>query len=184
MKINKPIGSVIMVVVALILIFLFLIPAYQKMNALQNELTRKQVEYDGKLAYYTKIDDLIKGIEDRKEALEKIDSALPSDFYFSSLVYFFQKESALAGLGVTSTTLSQISPPNKKTKIRDIIFNLNVSGTYDDFKNFLSVLDQSARLFEVNSVSFSTPAALQNTRSVNAASRTYNFDIEIQTHAY
>jgi len=184
MKINKPISSIIIFIIILMLVFLFLIPTYKKMNDFQNTLIQKQVEYDGKFIYYTKIAEIIKNIDDRKDALEKIESALPSDSYFSSLIYFFQKEATVAGLQITSATLSQISPPDKKTNIRDIVFNLNISGTYGNFKNFLATLDQSARLFEVNSVSFNTPAILQTGRQVNPQSKTYNFDIEIQTHAY
>lgn len=183
MKINKPISSIITFVIILMMVFLFLIPTYQKMNDLQNSLVQKQAEYDGKFVYYTKIASILKEIDSRKDAMEKIDSALPSDSYFSPLVYFFHKEAVLTGLTATSVRLSQITPPNKKTKIRNIVFNLQLSGTYENFKKFLASLDTSARLFEVNSVSFSTPTTPLQGR-LPQASRTYNFDVEIQTHAY
>ncbi|MSU54425.1 MAG: hypothetical protein EXS48_01105 [Candidatus Staskawiczbacteria bacterium] len=184
MKVNKLTATIIIFIIILMVVFLFFIPTYKKMNNLQNNLNQKQAEYDGKFIYYTKIVDIIKNIDSRKDVLEKIKSALPSDFYFSSLVYFFQKEATNAKLSTTSITLVQISPPNKKTKIRDIIFNLHVTGTYESFKIFLSTLDTSARLFEVNSVSFSTPATFQNARSSNTKLQTYDFNIEIQTHVY
>ena len=36
----------------------------------------------------------VKSIENKKSAAEKIDSALPNDFYLSSLIYFIQKNPA------------------------------------------------------------------------------------------
>lgn len=178
MKINKPISTIIIFVIILLIIFLFVLPKYRQVDALQNDLAKKQAEYDNKSAYYAKIRDIIKNIENKKEALSKINSALPTDSYLSSLVYFFQRKGAEAGLAITSMALSQVSKPDLKKDIKDITFNLRLSGTYESFKNFLSSLDKSARLFEVNSISFS---GLQVRR---AGPQIYEFNMEVKTHAY
>lgn len=176
MKINKPISAIIILLVILILYFLFIMPEYRKISDLQNNLAQKQIEYDGKSVYYSKIAELIKNIESKPDSLEKINSALSSDYYLSSLVYFFQKKGAENGLKVNSIALSQISAPATDNNIKDITFSIRLSGTYESLKKFLSSLDKSARLFEVNSISFSGTG--------NSPQQIYDFNMEVQTHAY
>ncbi len=184
MEINKPVSTIIIFITTLILFFLFVAPEYQKSSDLQNNLAQKQEEYDVKSVYYAKISETIKSIDSRKDVLKKINSALPSDFFLAPLVYFFQKKGAEAGLIVKSITLSQISPATLKKEVRNITFKINLSGNYQNLKNFLSSLDESERLFEVNSISFKSPVISQDLKQPKNQQQTYNFELEVKTHTY
>ena len=179
MKLNKPILIIIIFIITLLVIFLFVVPKYKEVAGLQNSLAEKQAEYDSKSAYYAKIQEIIENIKSKKEGLSKIDSALPSDSYLSSLVYFFQKKGTEAGLTISTMVLSQASASVQNKNIKDIAFNIRASGTYAGFKDFLSSLDKSARLFEVSSVSFSGFGAAKP-----EIQQTYEFNMEVHTHAY
>lgn len=164
----------------MMLAFLFVLPAYGKLRSLQYVSLQKQSEYDSKSAYYEKISLILKEIESKKDALEKMNSALPTNSYLSSLVYFFQKEGGQSGLTIKSLVLSKISTPAKKNDVRDVTFTMHVLGNYESFKSFLSSLDTSARIFEVNSISFTSPGSLQS-RNKN---QIYDITIEVVTHTY
>lgn len=167
----------------MILVFLFVVPKYKKSNELQNTLAKKQAEYDGKSVYYAKISELIKNIESKNDALEKINSALPSNFSLSSLVYFLQKKAAEAGLVTKLIVFSKIPAKASDKKIGTINFTVNLFGNYQNLKDFIGALDKSSRLFNVNSINF-TSANAQNLNQPTNKLQTYNFNLEIETYNY
>jgi len=185
MEINKLISSAIIFLVTIALVFIFVMPKYQSTKDLKGEFTQKQAEYNGKSAYYTKIDELIKTLESKKEALEKIDSALTPSFSLAPLVYFLQKKSGEAGLVVSNMSLSGVPKPAGASGIKEAAFSISLTGNYQGLKDFLSSLDKSARLFEVNLISFGGAGlSSQDITKEQAPSRTYSFNLELKTHTY
>ncbi|OGZ63770.1 MAG: hypothetical protein A3A98_00565 [Candidatus Staskawiczbacteria bacterium RIFCSPLOWO2_01_FULL_40_39] len=189
MEINKPVSTVIIFIITLVLIFLFVWPKYQESIVLQKKLAEKQAEYNNKAMYYVKILDAMNEINSRKEVIGKISSALPSDVAFAPLVYFLQKKSSEAGLIIKSIKFSEVSKKNPNqtldgSGIKVIKFNMNILGNYQGLKNFLLLLERSARLFEVDSISFNALQAQQGLSQSNNQSQTYNFSLDLQTHTY
>lgn len=191
MEINKPVAAVIVLAVTLIFVFLFAVPKYKESGDLQASLVKKQAEYDGKSVYYLKVLALISDIEDRKDALEKINSALPSNFSFASLIYFLQKKADKAGLSIQSVTFSDILPASYgetsqvlSKEVKNITFTLYLSGNYRDLKNFLSSLERSARLFEVKTISFASLERLGGAEQFQNQSMMHEFKLEVKTYTY
>lgn len=192
MEINKPIATVVIFIINLVLVFLFVIPKYQELKVTTAALREKQGEYEGKSAYYEKIAILSKSIDSRKEVLEKIDSALPSQVAFAPLVNFLQKKGAETGLVIKSITFSQTSDQaSPKTngaeaasKLKEIGFSMSILGNYQGLKNFLGSLERSARLFEVQTIAFSLQQASQKVLAQGAQLQTYNFKLDVKTHSY
>lgn len=191
MEINKPISTIILIAISLLLVLLFVLPKYQEANDLQVSLSQKQAEYNGKAVYYTKISELLLQLQSRKDVLQKISSSLPPDFSLGDLTYFFQKTAADNELAVKSLEFSQVTPvAYRKTlvngdakELKNIMFTINFLGSYQGFKNFLAALDTSSRLFEANTISFArieTPQA----RGGKSMPPTYDFKLEVLTHAY
>ena len=164
MEINKPIAIIILVIIDLVLIFLFIFPKYQESRDLQMSLAEKNLAYEIQSGYYEKVSTVLKGVDSRQDILKKVDSALPSDPSFAPIVYFLQTESDKNGLTVKSITFSQVasetgqttSQANSKQALKSITFMVNLSGKYQGLKNLLFSLERSARLFEVNAVSFAS----------------------------
>ena len=187
MEINKSVSTIILFIITAMVVFLFVVPKYQEGKDLENSLVQKQVAYNEDSAYYAKISELAKTIDSQKNNLEKINASLPSDFSLSPLVYFFQKKGAENGLIVKSVVFSQLSPPSPANNIRDILFTVNVLGNYQGLKGFLASMDRSARLFEVNSISFTAPpaaGAAQETPQQKSQQQIYTFELVIKTHTY
>jgi Tfp pilus assembly protein PilO len=110
MQFNKPVSIIIMFLVTLLVAFLFVIPTYQQSLNLRTVLGQKQAEFSGKSLYYATIADLTGKIENNSVALDKINSALPDDFYLSTLVYFLQKKADDAGLITKLIVFSKVPP--------------------------------------------------------------------------
>jgi len=184
---HKFFSAIIITVIALVLLFLFLIPQYQQAAALQQSLLQKQQEYYSDSAYNTKLSQTIQKINDQKDNLAKIDDALPSDFALAPMVYFFQKNASDNGLALMSTSLNQISPASENSQVKIVTFSLSLSGTYEHFKKFLGSMDNSARLFDVNSITFASSAPLggsPNTKAQSSQAQTYEFNIVVAVHTY
>lgn len=199
MEINKPISAIILLVITLVLVFLFAVPKYNESKALQVKLVEKQAQYNGASAYHEKISTLLAGIEIRKEALGKVDSALPLNASLATLVYFFQKKAAETGLMPKSINFAQISPITARETIksqensadttlttrtvRDVNFTLELLGNYQGLKDFIVTLEKSARLFEVNSIAF---ASLRSSGLIKGQGQiqTYSFRLAVKTHSY
>lgn len=192
MEINKPVSTIIVIIISLLLVLLFVLPKYQEANDLQASLKQKQAEYNGKAVYYAKISELLTQIQARKDVLEKVSSSLPSDFSLADLAYFFQKNAADNGLNIKSLEFSQASPvAYRKTSIvgatkelKNVLFTVNFLGSYQGFRNFLATLDASSRLFETNTISFTSVQVPQTRGQLKPPSPVYDFKLEVITHAY
>ena len=189
---NKPVSTIIVIIIITILIFLFVIPKYQESRDLQTKLYEKQATYNGESAYYAKLSELVKDIESRKDVLEKIDSALPPDTSFAPLLYFLQKKGDESGLVVKSVTFSQalqgpygqVLQESSDKKIKNVMFTLNLSGNYQGLKKFLASLEKSARLFQVDDISFLSQEPLRGTTQLQSKLQVYDFKLDVKTQTY
>jgi len=184
MEVNKPVSIVIILIITSALLYLFVLPKYKELKDLHIELVKKQLQYEGRTNYYSKLSGTLHNIEQNQDALDKIESALPSDVNLASTVYFLQGKARESKLAVESITFSQAGlfreEESSIQEVLNVIFKVELSGSYQGLKSFLSSLERSARLFEVNSISFSPSSA----NLAQRASQLYNFTMEIQAHTY
>ncbi len=197
MEINKPIATIIILIITLILIFLFVWPKYQESSDFQKKLIEKQAEYNGKLVYFKKISEIISEIENKKDSLQKINNALPDNTSFAPLVYFLQKKGSETGLILKSIVFSQVSPTiynqqvaatlpdsGSAKEIKNIAFTVDVLGNYQGLKNFLAELENSARIFEVGTISFASQGAAAGFAQKKNQVEIYDFKLSLKTHTY
>lgn len=190
MEINKPVTTIILLIINLILIFLFVIPKYHESQLSELDLVQKQLEYDNRYKYYSELLRVIKDIEKRQDSLSKIERALPDDFSISPIVYFLQKkakENQLIFKSVTfSKTTSQIGQRSaviSEKGVKSVKIEVNLSGTYNSLKGLLNQLDKSDRLFEVDNISFLVPEVYAGSVLPNGI-RAYDFKLQISTNTY
>ncbi len=182
MQINKSLFTIIMLIITLILIFLLVLPEFGRSNSLQANVFLKQNEYDSKALYYANISSLFEKLQSHQDALKKVDDALPSNISFAPFIHFFQQKGIESGLTIRAINFNPaLRPDLNNPEVKNIIMGLNMSGTYGNFKHFLSILEQSDRLFEINSVSFRIDVTR---KSDNKQQQTYNFDVEFLAHTY
>ncbi len=170
----------------ILLISLFLIwPKYQELRALKVEVEEKETEFRYLEEYFSKLDQSSQELKKYEAQLSKIDFALPSDSSLTllSLINFLQKASSQNGLVFKElNSFSIISPkplaetPGLRTppfNIKEIYLDFEVAGSYSALKNFLNTLEKSAKLVEVEKISFSFEEG-----------EIFSFSLKIKTHSY
>jgi len=169
-------SAIAILVISILIIGVFLVfPRCQDLRALRLEIGRRNTELQSKEKHISNLQEASQELEKYQLELSKIDSALPSSPSLPSLFNFLQKVSSQNGLILEEIGSFSVSVPEEKPEIKEISLNLGVSGSYSAFKNFLSTLEKSARLIEIESISFSTPEKKESP---------FSFDLKIKVHSY
>ena len=153
---------------------LFLWPKYQNLKNLQLQMENKEIEINNRNTYFQNLRSLSEKLEGFKEDVAKIEAALPSNPSPPSFYNFLQKTVSENGLILKNIGSFAVSPLASNPSLKVISLPLGVSGSYASLKNFLGAMEKSARIVEVNTISFSAP---QN-------EELFDFTLEIQSHSY
>jgi len=134
-------------------------PKLCDLRSIQEKIKQKEEEFQYVEDYSAKLYQVKEKLKEHKESFDKIDSSLPNESDLPSLLNFVQKASSQSGL-----VLKKISPTtqDKKSKqaiggIKESEVSLNLGGFYSSLKEFIYILENSARLIEVELISFNSP---------------------------
>jgi Tfp pilus assembly protein PilO len=174
----------------------FAYPQYQKLNSLKKEIFEKEKELSSQEKYFENLQKTAEELKKYETTLSKIDSALPQNPSLPDLLNFIQKASSQSGLSLKNISPAVISPLEKATpsvnigsvgeavggapserygEIKTMKINLLLVGSYSNFKNFLSLLEKSARLIDVEEISF----ALSKEET-----GLFNFSLTVKVYSY
>ena len=131
-----------------------LYPKYQNFVVFEKQIKAKENELQSKQEYLSNLSENSEQLKKYQEKLLVIDAALPSTFSLPSLFNLLQKIASQNGLIVKDMNSSYVTNPEE---IQEVRVDLKIVGLYSSFKNFISVLEKSARMIEIESFSFSTP---------------------------
>jgi len=198
MKIDRPIAIALILFIILILVFFLVAPEYNTFKKLRLDLGEKKAQYNAEFDYYAEIIKKYHELKNREDDLKKINNALPENPDLGRVIYYFQKTAAENGmlikdLFLSSTGVSSASGKIKNTgNIRELIFSIDVLGSYSSLRKFLSSLEKSDRIFEVTNISFGTGALLEFSEYLLPGSapdqpqieQIYNFSLQVKTHSY
>ncbi len=171
----------------------FCFPKFQEMLFARKQLQAKEAEIEEKKAYFAEIDILSEKLEQYPKELAVIDFALPDDFSLPFLFDFFEKIIFRNGLFLKDISRVSDSEPNprrrpaqsrnfraeqkalegrqlKQNKIRFVF-----SGSYSAFKNLVYSMEKSARLINVEKMSFSLPKDETSALMFDVTVKTYNY---------
>jgi Tfp pilus assembly protein PilO len=152
------IGLIVLVALGIAVVF----PKYQNLNLLQLKVKEKEAEFKSGKEYFSNLDDISEKLKEYEENLSKINSALAAEPGLPALFNFLQTAASQNGLVLRKIASTLPSPLKEELvkegwspEIRETGINLIVTGSYPSFKNFLSTLEKTARMAEVESISFS-----------------------------
>jgi Tfp pilus assembly protein PilO len=172
---NKPIISIICVIVAIIFIVGAVIPKYQSLQNKNELVVAKELDLQNRSNYYAEIAQISEELKNYADTISKIDSALPASFSVPSIYNFFQEIAASSGM-----TLKQISGISSDSSLdssglKENTLSLSLVGFYPDFKGLLNVMENSARLIEVTSISFSSSGDETSPFTFNVGVKFYSY---------
>jgi len=167
------IAACLFVVISFSAIFLF--PRYRDLNELQKNLEAIKKGFQQQEDYFSNLLQIKTDLGQYKEELAKISSSLPDDPSLPSLFSFLQKASSQSGLvlkGISPFTVSSV--PEEFPNIKATQFSLEITGPYSSFKNFVSTLEKSSRIIEVENISFASPQE----------DNLFTFNLRIKVYSY
>jgi len=139
----------------------FIHPNYKELKTLQISAEEKRLELQSREGYVSHLRELSEKLQEYDQQLATVDSALPSKPDIPDLCDFFQKTASRHGLILENISPALVGPVTKEleeAKEPQIIgINLTLTGSYSSLKEFLSTLENSARIIETDSISFSSP---------------------------
>ena len=154
---NRFVLSIFLIFSSLIFGVFVVLPRFQEFSAVQKEFKAKKAELESRESYFSHL----KTLQDRlnqEELVAKIDAAIPNDPQLPELHGFLQKLSAASGLVMRSiVAMHGTSAINSKLKRIDTA--LQLGGSYESFKLFLSDLHIASRMTDITSINFSSPKA-------------------------
>ena len=145
-----------MLIAAILLGILVWWPKFQQFRNLTSELKIKTEALEQKRAYFANIDEILNRLQEEqyKDSMDKIETALPESVSVPELFNFIQIKAAENGMAVGNMTSGEGQQGGLVGGAQSFPFSASFTGSYPAFKNFLSVLNRSSRLIEVDSISF------------------------------
>ena len=166
-----------------VLLIIFLIfPKYQNLNLLKKEISGKEDELSSQEEYFESLQKTSEELKKYEDSLLKIDTALPQKLSLPEFLNFIQKASSQSNLslrGMSPAVTSSLEkaaegePRQGRGGIKETRISFVLAGDYSDFKNFLSILEKSARLIDIENFSFSSSKEGQ-----------FNFNLAIKVYSY
>jgi Tfp pilus assembly protein PilO len=152
---NKTILIPIFIIIAIILIFGLVSPQYKTYNEKLGQAKAKEAEVQSVRAYYSDVDKISEELAKYSAEITKMDLALPDEISAAAVSDYFQKKVSESGLILKDYVLpvtSIQSPLNASLKESNV--SLSLSASYPALKNFIYNLGESARMVEVEKISF------------------------------
>lgn len=173
---NKLIIIIGVFVLSLILGLTLLWPKYQNLQILQADIKEKKLDFQSKKDYFSKIKETSVQLGQYQEPLAKISSALPLDPALPPLISFFQSSAVQTGLLLEKISWVGTAASKEKGNLKETQVSFQLTGSYDNLKNFLLVLEGSARMIEVQNISVEAPK--------KELKESPTFVINIKTYSY
>lgn len=200
MQLDRPIAIALTLFIILLLAFFLLVPEYNTFKQLRVDASGKKAEYVAKFDYYTAIAKASLDLRNRSEDIKKIDDALPQDPALGRLINFLQATAAKNGLIMKNLFLSKSSSSGgagtksssssgagtNASGVKDIVFSMDLTGSYASLGELMGSLEKSSRIFEISSISFGSASKAPTGQSQPQfqTQQTYNFNLQIKTHSY
>lgn len=158
-----------------------LVPKFQEFQAQNDLLESKRNELKYREEYFLKLQAVETQIKEYKPEIEKISVALPNDPSLPSLFDYLQRTCSQSGLVVNDMGNFTVSNSSKHAGLKEISIKIGVSGPYESLKAFISVLEKSSRLIDVEGVSFGVlDSQEQGGRSLDI----FPFSISLKVYSY
>jgi len=184
-------GGLFFLVGAILIYVSFLKPAYDDIQQVKSEQMSRSNLIKDQQAAIKKVQDLIKTYQGQGQLQDTISAILPNDQDIP--VVIAQMNGLIQNTGMISKSFSVtaaglgIAPNATSTSLISNLVPIQVqarfSGTYEDFKNFLTKLETNIRIFDVKNISVSPVASNQPGQPSQIQGRpTYNFDLGATTY--
>jgi Tfp pilus assembly protein PilO len=196
--------SLIIVLIALTFGIVLTVPKYQDLQDLKVVEAQKSADLKNKEEYFNQLAEISSELKNYEGNLQKIKTALPVDTGIASLANFLQSSSSQSGLILKNLTygsgVSASAAAGQSGEVSYILktydISMSLSGSYGAFKDFLSKIEKSSRVIEMQEISFVLTEAEKDDAKKKIAAEgtspdaaatpemTYEFTVKMKAHYY
>ncbi|MDO8504185.1 MAG: type 4a pilus biogenesis protein PilO [bacterium] len=133
----------------------FVLPQKKLLDSLAEKIYGQKAELRSKEEYFSNLQDIQDEFKKYQTQLAKINSSLPKIQQLPAVFDFLQKASSQSGLVLKSVSPVANLRGGAQTGPAESFLSLVVSGSLSSFRNFISILEKSSRMIEVENISFS-----------------------------
>ncbi|MGB9743595.1 MAG: type 4a pilus biogenesis protein PilO [Minisyncoccales bacterium] len=183
----KKIIIVISLFLALAIGWFFLWPQYQELKNVRQEIKNKQEELQMIDNYFLKLEKIKSELAQySSEDLAKLDSALPTNpgSYLPALFNYLQKSASQYGLVLKEISSAKINSLKERANLSEVVFNIQLVGSYSSLKNWLSQITKSARIIEIEDLSFAYEKVATTEQKKEVSEPSFTFKINLKTFSY
>lgn len=182
-RLSSLVLSLILILVAFVIFFSFAKPAYQEVQTIRAEKESRQAFIDSKRNIIKQVQNLIKAYEEDaelKDAQAAVELSFPAKSEIADALTQISGLLKLNNLTLESVNISEIAAPQKKTSTNNsnsisavkafnkVSFDVDLLGTYENFKKFLGNLEANIRIFDIEQLDL-RPLATKGTNLYSAS---------------
>lgn len=175
---NKNILAALISALAIFGFFSFILPKYNNIQEARTILQGRKASFDERSNIVAKISALNEVYKKNQSIINTLGSILPTDKHHDEIVSSIFSIASQAGVVLSEATVSEVSyqqaNPTKQTNI-----GVQGSGQYERIYNFLQLLEQSLRLYDVQNISL----GVKEGTSGGTSASTLTFEIKINANS-
>jgi Tfp pilus assembly protein PilO len=172
MKNSLYIFSIIFVAGAVIAGFFLVLPRYRDFVTANAEIEMIEERIRERDNYLQDLKTIDKKLNDYQNELKLIDAALYSDPWLPHLYNYFIDLSIKRGI-ILNDIKGNVLAKETGSNFRRISLSIEGSGDYSSFKNFLTSIENSSRIFDVNNINLRIADDFNLAFSINLTTRSY-----------
>ncbi|GEM_PF-5474954 len=150
---NQSLIGALLISAAGFLSFFFVLQTYDNLNQLRTAVAERRTLLESRTKI---IDDVLKLKQDydaKKAEIDKISSIIPSRKQLPELVSAFESMASTNGLALNSLNIAEnenSSEEDAGNPFKTMNIQNKLNGSYESFRNFLSSVESSRRLIDIN----------------------------------
>ena len=172
---NKLIIITVSICASIILGVLVIFPEYNILNILRSDIVEAEKTKVYHEEYFGDLNKIKAQLEEYGEEIEKIDDSIPDGPDLPSLFNFIQRTASLNGLILSEVGTFSTNKTKEESLLKETILSFSLAGSYPSIKDFLSTVSKSARLIDINQITFSASQEEEASFKFNFSIRFYSY---------
>lgn len=184
--------GLVLLVSSLVLYFEFIQPAYEGSQEIKSQQLSRQAFLGGEQATIKRVQELIDAYQGQSEIQDAVSLAFPVIADEAGALAQIYGLARINGLGVQSVSISAAGVQNVpvlsggqqesfgfslRRPIGTVDFRVKMTGSYEDLKSFLSMLESNIRIFDVEALAIQQVGARDQ-----ATPNFFTYELTVVTH--
>jgi len=156
-----------MVALACFGFFVMVLPMYNDITQAREDLAIRRERLKERTELVNKVDQLNSEYQKYADQIKKLDKLIPEKKQADQIISSLQEIANQSGLNMTEIAVADSTKQGKTSNYQSSLISLQLSGSYSQFNNFLKLIEQSLRLYDINDITMSASGGAQQKAALN-----------------